>query len=354
MWVPGRPTCIHAEPLCAFCVALMRAGARVSRQWAGMTQQVQSFDLSRRRMTLIVNTRSGREDADARIDGIRQRLEPLVRAFELRRPLHGGDILRTAQAAVEEGSGIVAVLGGDGSQSAVAGALAGSGAVMAVLPGGTFNYFAREVGVETLDGALDAIEGGRVLTRDLGSINERIFINNASFGFYPHVLIQREEVYRSWGRSRIAAYWSILLALRNLNDPMRLTVTVNGEAREVVTTLAFVARSAFQLESLGLDGAEAVRTGQLALFIARGRTRHALIAAMVRLGLGHSVQGEDFELIVSDAMVIASGAARRLVALDGEKERMSAPYRVMVLRDALQVFAPAPPRDGGAGKDESE
>ena len=305
-----------------------------------------SIDLGQSRVMLIVNGKAGKNDTRQRVDLIRQRLTPLVGELVVQPVAKGGDIAGTAARAVETGFDVVLALGGDGTQSAVAGALAGSDAVMGVLPGGTFNYFARELGTETLESALDAVAAGRVRSRDLGRINERIFINNASFGLYPRILTRREDIYRRWGRSRVAAYWSVLVAVRDLDDPMHLTVTMDGRQLEFHTPLAFVARSAYQLDSLGLDGAQAVRDGHFALFIARGKSRLSLMSAAVRLALGKSARGEDFELVISDDMLIESRARRKLVALDGEKEKMTGPFRLNVMHGALKVFAPA---DGGAG-----
>ncbi len=306
-----------------------------------MTRPGRTLDLSRCTVALVANARAGAEDTDDLVAMIRQRIEPAVRALKVHRVRHGRDVAGVVRGAVAQGADVVAALGGDGTQSAVAGALAGSDTVMAVLPGGTFNYFARELGVETLEAALDALAGGVVAGRDLGAINGRAFINNASFGLYPHILEHREAIYRSWGRSRIATYCSILLALRDMNDPMHLAVTVDGALHRFHSPLAFVARSAFQLENLGLEGAEAVRGGRFALFVARGKSPGALAAASWRLARGRTVRGEDFDLVIADEMEVETGAARRLVALDGEKERMSAPFHLKVLRDALQVIVPA-------------
>lgn len=297
------------------------------------------MDLAGSRVTLIVNDKAGRQDAEARAEEVRARIAPLVREFVLRPVRDGGQIAAAARAAAKEG-GIVAALGGDGTQSAVAGALAGSDAVMAVLPGGTFNYFARELGVETLDAALDALAAGHTARRDLGSVNDRIFINNASFGLYPHILRQREEIYRRWGRSRLLAYWSVLVTLADLREPMHLTVTAEGRERDFHTPLAFVARSAYQLETLGLDGAEAVRAGHFALFLAKNTSRAGLLAAALRLAAGQTVRGADFDLVLTDDLLIETRSPRKLVALDGEKERMAAPFRLRVLRDALRVIVP--------------
>lgn len=300
---------------------------------------VRHIDPAQSRITLIVNAKAGKKDADARVAQIRARLEPVMREVVLR-PVEGHQIAQAARDAAAQ-SEIVAGLGGDGTQSAVAGALAGSDAVMAVLPGGTFNYFARELGVETLDEALAAVAGGAVGRRDLGSVNDRVFINNASFGLYPQILKQREEIYRRWGRSRIMAYWSVLVALRDLRDPMHLTVTVNGAPRDFHTPLAFVARSAYQLETLGMDGADAVRAGHFALFIAKGKTRVGLAGAALRLAMGKMARGADFDMVVSDDMEIETRKPRKLVALDGEKEMMTSPFRLKVLHDALKVIVPA-------------
>lgn len=299
------------------------------------------FDLSSARATLIVNGRAGRQDAGGALAGIRAALAPHLGELAVATVRKGGTIGDAARQAAQGGSQIVLAFGGDGTQNAVAGALAGTGAVMGVLPGGTFNYFARELGVETLETALAAIAGGRVIQRDLGAINGRIFLNNASFGLYPQILRRREDIYRRWGRSRLAAYWSVLVALRDLRAPMHLSVEIGADRVDFHTPLAFVARSAYQLETLGLDGADAVRAGHFALFIARGTSRRALMSAAVRLAMGKSVRGEDFELVVSDRLLIEPREARKLVALDGEKDRMDAPFRLRVLRGGLRVFAPA-------------
>lgn len=299
-----------------------------------------SLDLAQCRVTLVVNGKAGRMDADDRVALIRRRLEPLVREFRLSPVRHGRDLAKAARAAAESGSEVVAALGGDGTQSAVAHGLAGTGAVMAVLPGGTFNYFARELGVESLDAAMQAVVGGQVASRDLGVVNGRSFINNASIGLYPRILEQREDIYRRWGRSRMAAYGSVLMTLAELRPPMHLSLQVDGRTERFHTPLAFVARSAYQLESLGLEGADAVRAGHLAVFVARGTTRGALLAATLRLAFRRTARGEDFDLVIADRVQFEIGSSRTLVALDGEKSRMRAPFVLEVQRAALQVLVP--------------
>lgn len=298
------------------------------------------IDLSRAKLCLILNNKAGKKDAAAQVDRISTILGPRVGNLTLRQIRDGRDIAQAARNAVADGADIVAGLGGDGTQAAIAGAVVNSGAAMAVLPGGTFNYFARELGLETLDQALAAVVDGTIVVRDVGQVNDRIFLNNASIGLYPHILRNREDVYRRWGRSRIAAYWSVLLGLRDMRRPMRLTVNLRGETRHFVTPMAFVARSAFQLDTLGLTGAEAVRQGQFALFVARGQSRIDIAAAALRLALGWTARGTDFDMVLADGFQIETDARQKRVALDGEQDKMAVPLRMQVLSGALRVFAP--------------
>ncbi len=311
-----------------------------------------SLPLADRALALVYNSGSGRKDAGAKEQVIRARLAPRVKSFTSYEVSRDRDPQAAARQALRDGADLVVALGGDGTQSAVAGVLAGSDAVMGVLPGGTFNYFAREAGVgDTVEAALDTLETGTVRRIDVGEVNGRIFLNNANFGVYPRILERREAIYQRWGRSRLMAYWSVLVTLWDSRDPMHLILTADGETREFHTALAFAARSAYQLENLGLDGAEAVRRGKIALFLAKGHRPAELLSAAFRLAVGSSVRGQDFDLMVADEITIETRQHRRTIAFDGEKERLTSPFHLKVHREALAIIVPAPTteRPGLAG-----
>ncbi|WP_252733569.1 diacylglycerol/lipid kinase family protein [Paracoccus marinaquae] len=300
------------------------------------------FDLSRRRLCVILNLGSGRKDGREFAETLGKALKPRCAGFDLRQTPRGSDLVEMAQQAVADGFDIIVAAGGDGTQSAIAGALTGTEAIMGILPGGTFNYFARDLGVgESLEDALDTIREARVERIDIGLIENLVFLNNVSLGAYPHILKTRETIYRRWGRSRVAAYWSVLVALRRLRRPMVLTARLEGEARQFTTALLFVARSAYQLESFGLDGVEAVRNGQFAVLIARARKPLPLLRSALRLAFGFSAQDSDFDLIVTDELTIETPKKRLLIAHDGEKTVMASPLHLQVRQGALQVLLPA-------------
>ncbi|MDO5612966.1 MAG: diacylglycerol kinase family protein [Paracoccus sp. (in: a-proteobacteria)] len=300
------------------------------------------FDLSRARVCVILNAGSGKQSGDDIAILLERELAPRAAEFSLIRTARGDDLPRLARQAVSDGFSLIVAVGGDGTQSAIAGALTGSDVVMGVIPGGTFNYFARDLGVgETPEQALETLLGGRTGRIHVGTINGQVFLNNVSFGAYPDILKQREDIYRRWGRSRIAAYWSVIVALRNLRRPMRLTV---GE-RVFTTALAFVANNRLQMEQFDLDGKEAIEAGKFALMIAHASRPWPLIGAALRLAFGRSARGSDFDLIVTDQITIETRPARQLVAHDGEKSRMDGPFRLQVHRNALTVLLPAASQD---------
>ncbi len=305
-----------------------------------MRDTADRVDLSACRLCVIRNRGSGRQDDQA--DAIRAALQGKVAEFALRETAQGDQLIGLARQAVKDGFDIIVAAGGDGTQSTVAGALAGTDAMMGVLPGGTFNYFARDLGVgETIDEALATLQDARPRPVDVGQIRDLVFLNNVSLGAYPHILKTREGIYERWGRSRMAAYWSVLVALRRLRHPMRLTATVDGQERRFTTALVFVARSAYQLDAFGLDGADAIRAGNLAVLVAKARKPLPLIRSAFRLALGFSAKDSDFDLIITDSLEIQTDKPRQLIAHDGEKTRMDSPFQISVRHGALTVLVPA-------------
>lgn len=297
------------------------------------------YDLAQARCCVIANTGSGRKAGASIADVLRDRLQGRVAELAVRRIDKGADLAQAARQAVAQGFDLIVAAGGDGTQAAVASAVTGSDSAMAVIPGGTFNYFARDLGSgETVEEALKIFDAPVLRRIHVGEMNGMIFLNNVSFGAYPEILKRRESIYRRWGRSRVAAYWSAVAALWNLRRPLQLTVRANGEERQFTTALAFVAKSAYQLDSFGLEGADCVRDGKLALLVARARHPGPLVRSALRLAMGKSARYHDFDLISATEMQLETVPAHEYVAHDGEKVWMDSPFRVRVRHNDLQVL----------------
>ena len=294
---------------------------------------------SAERIVVIRNRKSGKGDTAAEaVRAAMDRLGPQARLVELS---PGTDLSDRARQEAEAGASIVVAAGGDGTIMGVAGGLAGTGAALGVLPLGTFNYFARGLGLpEDPTEAADAILAGRRCRLSLGAVAGQLFLNNVSMGIYPAILKERETVYKTWGRSRAAAYWSVLKTFARAQRPLRLTLWIDGQERHYVTPLVFVARSAFQLDFFGLPGADAVKDDKLVVFVGIRRGRWGLFLQAWHLVRRSMKEGRDFEVLVGTKLRVEARRPRMLVACDGEKFRLSSPVEVEMRPDILDVIVP--------------
>ncbi|MEY4953200.1 MAG: hypothetical protein RL299_1624, partial [Pseudomonadota bacterium] len=114
----------------------------------------------------------------------------------------GDDVTVYAKLAVAEGASVVVAGGGDGTQNAVASVLVGTDVAMGVLPMGTLNHFAKDMGIPLdIDQAVETVITGQTTRIDVGKVNDRIFLNNASLGLYPRIVRERETLQRhGWGK----------------------------------------------------------------------------------------------------------------------------------------------------------
>lgn len=290
------------------------------------------------RACIILNPASGRGDhrADALREAAARHSEVEIREIPSPKKLRA-----TVEQALADGCDPIIAAGGDGTIGALAAALAGTGVTLGILPMGTFNYFARSLDLpEDPAEALEIALNGASRQVPIGDVNGRIFLNNASLGAYASVLSVRETIYRNWGRSRLAAYWSVIVAMTTIYHSLKMTITVDGTRHRLKSPMAFVAISAYQLAEFDLDGAEAVREGKLALFVARDVGRLKLLWRALRIFFRGARSGTDYMLLTGEEITIETKRNKRLIAHDGEKERMPGPYRFRLRQGALTVRVP--------------
>lgn len=302
-----------------------------------------------RRVAIIANPKSGRNSRDRA--SVEAALEMFGPGAELRRIGSPADITATVEAACRDGAEVIVAAGGDGTAVAVAGAMLGRPQAMAVLPLGTFNYFARGLGFD--EDPLEAahqIAAGEAHAISVGLVNGQVFLNNASLGIYPSILRAREAVYSRWGRWRAAAHWSVIRTFLRFRKPMKVTLHFNGHAETRRTALVFVARSAYQLDRFGLKGAEAISADHFAVLVARAETRRALWALAFRLMMGRSQAGRDYDFFsASDLTIEVHRRSTPLLAFDGEKRRMPGPFRFTMSEVPLRIILPPHRADVASG-----
>ncbi len=258
----------------------------------------------------------------------------------------GDEFDKALSDAAASGAKCVVAAGGDGTICGVAGTLAGTGIELGVIPLGTFNYFARSFGIpQNVEDAIRVICEGVSQPINLGSVNGRTFLNNASIGLYPSILERREGIYRRWGRSRLAAYWSVLVAMATVYRPMTMRISIDGEVRRAKSPMVFVAVSAYQLDEFDIQGADAIRNGEFAVFLAPNCGRFRLIWKALLIALRGVREGRDFTLLSGKNVTVETRRSTSIVARDGERERMSNPFEFRMMNDAIRLRVPDPEKE---------
>jgi YegS/Rv2252/BmrU family lipid kinase len=253
----------------------------------------------------------------------------------------GGDCTIRCKAIAERGDELLVVGGGDGTVSAAASALVGTDTALGILPLGTLNHFARDLGIPTkLEDAVKLIADGPEREVDVAQMNDRIFINNSAIGLYPLMVLDRDLQRKKLGRSKRLAM--LVASLRTLVrfGHQRLTLTVNEEQARVDTPLLFVGNNDYRID-IGAPGQrDSVDDGCLSVFVMRKKTRASFIAASIR-ALFNRTRGDDMvQLEGVTRLRVSSGKQSLAVSLDGEVVRVRPPLDYKIRAKALRVIAP--------------
>jgi diacylglycerol kinase family enzyme len=254
-------------------------------------------------------------------------------------------------AAADSAADVVVIGGGDGTVSRAAGRLDPLGKAMGVLPLGTLNLFARDLGIPVdLDAALAALATAELRKVDLGEVGGHVFLSNATFGIYPRMVRARERRRRRTGVSKWPAM--IWAALRTLRRPRTLTLQVEPDSEPmVVRTALFMVANNRVADTLGpYLTRETVDGGELALYIARPRTALGLVKVALAAIAGRVNDNPD---------LIAEGGARTVVvngrkpaypvALDGEVVDLAPPMTFRLRARSLAVLCPKTNEDSRTG-----
>lgn len=300
---------------------------------------------------IVLNTGSGRGDAQALQDIIRRVLDQAGRRFQLMPVDDPSRLVATAREAValaREAGGIVVAAGGDGTLNAVAGQVLGQGVPFGILPQGTFNYFGRRYGIsQDTEAALRGLLGGELRPVQVGLLNGRLFLVNASLGLYPQLLEDREAYKQRFGRSRLVALWSGLVTLMRAPRQLSLRLDYEGRVRDLRSPTLVVGNNRLQLEHIGIDPAELDR-GHLVAMAARPVGTLALYGLLLRGLFSRLGEAEHVVSFAFDRLMVSIRGRRRVkVAMDGEISWMDTPLEFKVSETPLPLVVPvAAPEEG--------
>lgn len=283
-------------------------------------------------IALIVNRGAGRDGVPEPAKEFRRRL-PGVRLLEAE---PDEDLVATMRRGASE-AGVLAVAGGDGTASTAAEVASEQDVSLALVPAGTLNHLAKDLGLESVDAAVDAVRQRCGIRIDLGEVDGRAFVNAASLGAYPELVAARERLEDHIGKWP-AALWSMLRVLTR-GEPME--VELDGHRRRV--WLLFIGNGQFSTEGVAPARRRRLDDGLLDIRLVHAEKPWARTRALVATLAGRLEQSDVYQRRTARQLHVRAAAPLRLAA-DGETWTSSAEEVTVTKRPAaLTVLQPRRP-----------
>src|SRR5574341_22078 len=268
--------------------------------------------------------------------------------FVATKPTHGPGHMHTlAAASVAEGADAIFAAGGDGTVGAVGGAIAGSGTILGVLPIGTANIWATELGfaspantVEAVQACIEAQLNGAVRAVDVGEANGRKFLLWAGVGLDGHI-VRKIEPRREWGKRFGAFYYDaagIWAGFDFRGAPMAIR-TEQGSLSGVILLVVVANVRRYAGNDSILDPDARVDDGLLEVWAMAGDSFWDGLTHLLRYRLGrhrghpqvHKLRGRTADIDLERPM---------LLQCDGELSGMITHVHFRVCPGDLRVFVP--------------
>jgi len=244
-------------------------------------------------------------------------------------------------------SGVTTVVagGGDGTVSSVAGCLVDRDAALGVLPLGTLNHFAKDLGLPLeAETAMAVVLAGHVAQVDVGEVNGRIFLNNSSIGLYPRMVRLRQRAEAHGWRKWVVATRAAFAVMRHRTD-LGVRLEADGVATSLRTPMVFIGNNAYRMQGLDAGSRESLDGGVLSLYVLRVRGWGGLLRAAWQVIAGKVEEGDALNTFEVAEATVDLRSERVPVALDGEVVPLTTPLQYRVRPRALRVLVP-PPKGG--------
>ena len=277
---------------------------------------------------LIVNPNAGsaQETPEA--------LSAVFPSLELRQ-CEPADLQRELMRAVAAGSDVVAVAGGDGTIRTAASVLAHTESTLLPVPLGTFNHFARSIGIDSIEAAAEALEHGVATCIDLGDVNDETFVNNASIGWYAEMLKTRTRLSRRMPR-QLAKVAALIV---HLPTAPRFDVEVAGETYK--SWLVWVGNGRYELSVGHLTERISLTDHLLDVRILAADKRLARFRAALALLSGNVEDSDALQRFTAPEATFRVARSAVAVGVDGDGIGLTPPLRFRSVPEALSVL-PSP------------
>lgn len=235
----------------------------------------------------------------------------------------------------------VLVGGGDGTVSAAAATLMGTGKVLAILPAGTMNLFARGLGIPlTLDEALHAFSDAGIRDVDIATANGRPFTHQFSIGLHARLVQLRSRLEY---RSRLGKIWaSVRAAFTAMTNPPVMEVELTMGETQVVAMTTGIGISNNLFGEGHLPYADVPDAGILGVYVSSAASRLEILWLFIKIAMGRWQTSENVEIHESRSVVlkVRKPWRKQRCVIDGELCTLDPETKIEIHPGALRVMAP--------------
>jgi diacylglycerol kinase family enzyme len=250
------------------------------------------------------------------------------------------DLVTVLERLVGDGCRAIGVAGGDGSINAAAAVAVAHCLPLVVVPAGTLNHLARDLGVETVDDAVDAVRAGQAAEIDVAWIAGEPFLNTASFGSYVELVDAREEL-----EGRIGKWPALAMAVvRVLRHGSPVAVELDGRPRTL--WLAFIGNCRYMPDGMAPTWRERLDDGQLDVRVVDAAHPFCRTRLVLALLTGTLRRSRVFETWRTTTLTVASADGPVRLARDGETFDGADSFEIA--KNGVRVAVFTPRRDGVA------
>jgi diacylglycerol kinase family enzyme len=280
-------------------------------------------------LSIVVNPSSGPALSAQPVEALSRAL-PRAAIVELSK---GMDFLDTMKEACRDARAL-GVAGGDGSIN-IGATVAHEGNIpMLVIPAGTLNHFARDLGLRTVEDSIEAIQTGHTVAVDLAMIDEKPFLNTSSFGNYVELVDARQKL-----EDKIGKWPALIVALiRVLRKAQRIDVEINGRRRLV--WMFFAGNCRYKPSGFAPSWRERLDDGLLDVRIVDGHepwSRTRLVASILTGTLGRSAVYDQF---TTRELSVRSLQGPLRLARDGETFEGSQEFLIRKSERRVAIYVP--------------
>ena len=250
------------------------------------------------------------------------------------------NVTNAIRERMNAGSRLFIAAGGDGSINHVIQPLVNSEAILGVIPVGTYNHFAKDVGIPLAwSEALQVVLNGETRQIDTARVNERFFVNNLSLGLYPELVARREARGRDYPRwkARLQAFYATVQQYPHVS----FTVETEHHQEAVRTQLFMVSNNSYDLSRIGIEAPRGnLSEGRLSVYWLPHISRLELMKFAAHYLAGRVTTAPGFRSFRTSQMKVRSRHKRLHVGLDGEVFTIETPLVVTIVPQSLLVKVP--------------